>query len=196
MICKDCGKEEPLVGKRCKECKRKYDYDKSHKSYLKRKGLGTIKRYGEGICSVCHKKMTLNSPKQMTHKECVSGLSLVERDYNIYPKSKDGKTISYSMVESVMEIPKGYVVHHLDGNPFNNVYENFLVISVKDHAKLHSFLRRIRSAWLKSQVSKKENCWNTVIAQVTKTWLETTSVNVLKIPEIWQSAAEPLNYDK
>jgi hypothetical protein len=193
MKCRDCGKEKILVERnRCQECKFKYDYEKSHKSYLKRKNNGTLKKYGEGICSVCHKKMVLNKPNQMTHKECVKGLSLVKNDYNIYPRNKEGKTIAFGMVEELMEIQKGYVVHHLDGNPLNNTYDNFLVLSVKDHASLHSFLRKIRSVWLKDQISKNENCWKSIIAQETKTWLEITGVNVIKISEIWQSAAEPL----
>lgn len=37
-----------------------------------------------------------------------------------------------------------------------------------------------------------ENCWKTLIVPMTTTWLETTNVNVKKLWEIGQSAAEPL----
>lgn len=40
-----------------------------------------------------------------------------------------------------------------------------------------------------------ENCWNSLRDQLTKTWLETTGVNVIKIVDIGRSAAEPLNED-
>jgi hypothetical protein len=40
-----------------------------------------------------------------------------------------------------------------------------------------------------------ENCWNSLRGQLTTTWLEITSVNVIKIIDIGQSAAEPLNED-
>ncbi len=39
---------------------------------------------------------------------------------------------------------------------------------------------------------QNENCWNTLRVQMTTTWLETASVNVIKLSEIGQSAAESL----
>lgn len=38
-----------------------------------------------------------------------------------------------------------------------------------------------------------ENCWNILRGQLTTTWLETMNVNVIKITDIGQSAAESLN---
>jgi hypothetical protein len=40
-----------------------------------------------------------------------------------------------------------------------------------------------------------ENCWNILRDQLTTTWLEITDVKVIKITDIGQSAAEPLNED-
>ena len=40
-----------------------------------------------------------------------------------------------------------------------------------------------------------ENCWNILRDQLTTTWLETMNVKVIKITDIGQSAAEPLNED-
>ena len=34
-------------------------------------------------------------------------------------------------------IPKGYHIHHIDGNPLNNAIENLQCLSAKDHEKIH-----------------------------------------------------------
>ncbi len=58
---------------------------------------------------------------------------------------------------------------------------------------LHRFLEKNWSLLLKNNSSNLENCWNSLIVQLTTTWLETMNVKVLKITEIGRSAAEPLN---
>lgn len=37
-------------------------------------------------------------------------------------------------------IPEGYEVHHLDFDPTNNHIDNLIVLSKKDHIKLHKYL--------------------------------------------------------
>ena len=49
------------------------------------------------------------------------------------------------------------------------------------------------SLWLKNQGSNSEDCKKAFIAQETTAWLETAGVNVIKISEIRQPAAELLN---
>jgi len=44
----------------------------------------------------------------------------------------------------------------------------------------------------KSSNENGVNCWNNLIVPITTTWLETTNVKVIKIWEIGQSAAKPL----
>ena len=70
-----------------------------------------------------------------------------------------------------------------------------LIINRKNHAKLHRFLEKNWSLLLKNNSSNLENCWNILRDQLTTTWLETMSVKVIKIIDIGQSAAEPLNED-
>ena len=57
---------------------------------------------------------------------------------------------------------------------------------------VYTHLNKIRSLWLKDHKSMDENCWKLLREKETTTWLEITGVNVLKIPSIGQSAAEPL----
>lgn len=42
------------------------------------------------------------------------------------------------------EIPKGFVVHHIDLNPKNNDISNLALMSVAAHGKLHNILRKVQ----------------------------------------------------
>ncbi len=50
------------------------------------------------------------------------------------PKSYEYKKI---YEKEYGRIPKGYHIHHIDGNPFNNSIENLSCISPEDHKKIH-----------------------------------------------------------
>lgn len=41
----------------------------------------------------------------------------------------------------ITEIPKGWCVHHCDEDPYNNDFDNLVLLSVPDHARLHAALR-------------------------------------------------------
>ena len=41
------------------------------------------------------------------------------------------------------ELPKGYVVHHIDGNKKNNTIDNLAVMTVSGHSKLHSLMKNL-----------------------------------------------------
>lgn len=41
----------------------------------------------------------------------------------------------------ISEIPKGWCVHHCDENTYNNTFDNLVLLSVSDHARLHSALK-------------------------------------------------------
>lgn len=41
------------------------------------------------------------------------------------------------------QIPKGFVVHHIDGNTMNNDISNLALVSMGGHAKWHSMLRNL-----------------------------------------------------
>lgn len=41
-------------------------------------------------------------------------------------------------VENFGDIPEGFHVHHIDGNPWNNHPDNLIALSAEDHAKIHA----------------------------------------------------------
>ena len=43
----------------------------------------------------------------------------------------------YVWMEHYGEIPKGMIIHHIDGNKFNNSIENLKCITSSEHNKLH-----------------------------------------------------------
>lgn len=67
-----------------------------------------------------------------------------------YTRQKDGRYIgSYGKLlhRDVWthyngEIPKGYVIHHIDGNPSNNDISNLQLMTQSEHMKLHMPMRK------------------------------------------------------
>lgn len=70
-----------------------------------------------------------------------------------------------------------------------------MILNRRHHAKLHRILEKNWSLLSKDNNSNLENCWNILRDQLTTAYLETRSANVVKIVDIGQSAAEPLNTD-
>jgi hypothetical protein len=87
------------------------------------------------------------------------------------------------------------IVYHLDENPENNTLDNLSILNRKKHNSLHRFLQEQRFLYTKVYKDNSENCWDTLRDQLTTTWFEKTNVKVIKITDIGQSAAEPLNED-
>lgn len=48
----------------------------------------------------------------------------------------------YCLYNKITEIPKGYCIHHIDLDITNNDIKNLLFLSMSEHSKLHSRLRR------------------------------------------------------
>lgn len=67
------------------------------------------------------------------------------------------------------------------------------ILITSNHAKLHRILERNWSLLSKDNNSNLENCWDILRGQLTTAYLETRGANVIKITDIGQSAAEPLN---
>jgi hypothetical protein len=57
-----------------------------------------------------------------------------------YLQAKSGKIIrehTKVLKDNGIEVPKGFVVHHKDGNKSNNSLSNLQVLSNREHTKLH-----------------------------------------------------------
>lgn len=192
-VCELCGTKIEN-GKFCNECKKakKREYAKQHYKENKENGV-TKKRYGIGVCPFCGETFIKNRPNQITHLKCKRFHKTVE-NYNAVKRDKKGIPIGRSIVLNLgFKLISSIVVHHLDENPDNNNLNNLLILSVANHAKLHRFLEKNWSLLSKDNNSNLENCWNILRGQLTTAWLEMMSANVIKITDIGQSAAEPLN---
>lgn len=190
QMCIDCNVNVSIERKRCVDCVKIHNRERVKKYYNKNKP-----RYGLIICDICGEKMIKNRPEQTNHGKCRVRHKTVEH-YNKVKRDKTGNTIARQMIIDLgFELKRNLVIHHLDENPNNNKLSNFWIISSKNHASLHRFLEKQWSLLKKLNSSNLENCWNNLRDQLTKTWLETTGVNVIKITDIGQSAAEILNED-
>jgi hypothetical protein len=179
-ICIDCGKNEVVERRRCKECAKEFNRKRA-KEYYKKHGHSN---YGVGTCPVCGKEMILWKKNQIAHLKC-RYKNLVDYNNEI-PRDKKGRSLARSIVlEHDIEIPNNYIVHHVDENPFNNEPSNLWLIPRSAHNSFHRKLQIQRSLWLKNHSSNNENCWKAVRDHITTAWLETTSVNVIKICDIW-----------
>lgn len=184
----DCGTLGVSERNRCEHCAKIYNRERM-KNYYKKNG-GNRKRYGKGICVVCGEEFTKNNPDQIKHGKCRLNNNY---NYNCVPRDTKGGTIARKMILDLGINLKGYRVHHIDCNPLNNTYSNFMIISLNLHSGLHRYLDKKWSLWLKDHNSNSENCWETLIAYHTTTYLETKNVKVEKIDKIGQSASEPLS---
>lgn len=197
-FCEQCGKKLTNERRICADCKKlnKRIYAKKH--YAVNKQIGRLpKRYGTTKCVLCGKEIIKNRRNQEICYECfIKHHHKSVDDYNKVKRSKNSNTLARQMMLDLGLCLNSHLhVHHIDENPDNNSLENFLILSDRNHAKLHRFLEKNWSLLLKDKSSNLENCWNTLRGQLTTTWLETMNVKVLKITEIGQSAAEPLNND-
>lgn len=170
---------------------KKREYARKHYQDNKLKGI-VKKRYGIGICPYCGEEFIKNRPDQITHRKCVHIHKTVD-NYNDVKRSNKGNTIGRQTILNLgFILTKNIVVHHLDENTDNNKLSNLLILNRKNHASLHRFLEKNWSLLSKDNNSNLENCWNNLRGQLTTAWLETMSANVIKIVDIGQSAAEPL----
>ena len=68
---------------------------------------------------------------------------------------------AWCLILNIPEIPKGYVVHHLDENKRNNDINNLSLMSITAHNRIHS-----HEAWNKGITAETSDVWkNAVIKQ-------------------------------
>lgn len=187
-LCIDCKVNVSVERRRCKDCVKIFNRERVKKYHKRDKP-----RYGIIACDVCGEKLIKGRPNQTTHGKCRFTYKTID-NYNNAPRAKNGNTIARDMVSKLgFKLNYNFVVHHVDENPNNNILNNFWILPRSLHTKYHRFLQKQWSLLKKLNSSNLENCWNNLRDQLTTTWLETMGVNVIKITDIGQSAAEPLN---
>ena len=194
-LCIECGKKPRVKGRRF--CNRCY-LDRRKSSYHKNGGNDSKKRYGTGTCQRCGKEIKLNSKDQKWCLSCFKKISRIGSNAtNNYENAKGGGYcwMHRRIAEEVLgrKLKTNEVVHHVDLDPDNNKLSNLMIMSRSMHGRLHAYIRAQGALLEKSSSEQNENCWDTLIAPMTTTWLETAGVKVIKLWEIGQSAAEPLN---
>lgn len=190
-ICIDCGKLGVQERRRCKDCAKEFNRLRAKKRH---EIFGRSFIIGE--CEWCRKELKKYRKEQKYHSQCFNEARLNSGNdyYDATPRDKRGMTVGRRFVLDLgIQIPKGYVVHHVDMNPKNNVPINLWLMTRSSHAKLHRHLERHWSSFLKENDSNFVNCWDTLRDHLTTAWLETASVKVIKISDIGQSAAKPLS---
>lgn len=183
--CIDCGSLQVVERRRCKECAQILNRERV-KQYHKKDKI----RYGIVNCSICGEKLIKGRPNQVAHGRCRR--KTVE-NYNNVTRVFTNTIGRQTILNLRFKLTPKMVIHHVNENPEDNRLMNLWIISRSNHNSLHRFLQQNWSLFLKENGSNSENCWNNLRDQLTTTWLETTSVNVIKITDIGQSAAEPLN---
>lgn len=195
--CTICGEVEISDrSKYCSNCKKSRKREYAKEKYAKNKENGILlKRYGTAICPICGKTFTKNRPDQVFDYNCyLANRHKTVENYNEVVRSSKANTLGrQTILDLGFRLDTNLCIHHIDEDPSNNHLNNLMIISKSNHAKLHRFLENEWSLLLKSNSSNLENCWNILRGQLTTTWLETVGVNVIKIIDIGQSAAEPLN---
>lgn len=193
LICKECGLERELGRKLCRPCNLKRLRVFSKESHeINGRYMYTLN------CVACNAEFSGSRKTQKLCKECFDSkqdFRAETKATNAYSWKLKGKLHEHRFkAEEVLgrKLQTNEVVHHVDCDSKNNELENLMVMTRSSHGKLHLFLDLQRVIWEKSQNENHGNCWNTLIVPITTTWLETTSVKVIKIWEIGQSAAEPL----
>ena len=185
------------------ECEKGRRYCREH--YLERQrtlGRARYAKHGrfsyDKVCEVCGKTIKACRKDQRFCLDCYNQVrSLGSSGGNNYENAGGGgycwkhRRIAENLLQR--KLTTNEVVHHINCDPTDNSLENLIVISRGKHASLHNYLRMQGALLLKSDKENFENCWKSLIAPMTTTWLETANVKVIKLWEIGQSAAEPLS---
>lgn len=176
-ICIDCNKEfNNLKKNRCTECYKKYNRKRVKKYFNENKD----RIYKKGICPICKKEMTIWRDDQLAHRNCKA---FTQGDYNKFLNKSEFKTHGRKFVEDLgIDIPKGYVVHHIDENPMNNSYENLIICSLKHHNQLHQKFNKQRTILLRDfENCDVEELFKPYRKSITESWVKENKNEIILV---------------
>src|SRR5258708_1998082 len=135
-------------------------YNRSHKTIKKIwQTTYTSNQFKERTSRLCrlHKigtrnpmfgKIGLEHHSAIEKEETKSGYIIVFAPIWYQGKLDGNKTyehiISYCEHNGISQLPEGQVVHHLDENKQNNKPDNLILLSIADHRRLHSWLKKVQ----------------------------------------------------
>lgn len=177
-------------------CHRHY-LDRRIELYNTRKesGLPTRKAIHR-VCKICGMEYTVTNNRRLVNycRDCTNKIS------NFCPSNVNGGSdYVYSKHEysvSVLEhrclatkvigrkLSKNDIVHHINGNPKDNSLSNLLVLSNKNHVRLHMYINEqlcIRS--YKEKLTMME-AWNKYSNLYTSKWIEDNKENCVRLNEV------------
>lgn len=164
VTCAECGKKEFVNPCRAKK------YVCCSTTCLGRYNSKRYNKKVELICPICGekyecKKSTINNHKTCGKKECRSKwlsktrvgsgngnyktVNSILKENNCKHIHDKSKTIYMHVVKenfnisSVKNLPKGYVIHHKDGNHENNAPENLILIDKSTHSLIHRYFGNV-----------------------------------------------------
>lgn len=105
-------------------------------------------KYFSKYCSMHDYRVYINGGESITHrsgrKVGVLVVSDAEHSYRYRQLTRDGKKYRrnrWVWEQAYGSIPHGHVIHHRDGNRFNDSLDNLECLSKEDHDKLHRVLK-------------------------------------------------------
>ena len=178
VVCAECGKKEYVSQSRAKK------YVCCSRNCL---GKYNSKRYNKKIeltCPICGKKYECKQSKLHEHRTCgdktcrhewlskvrsgkgnfrYKSINDILKEENTCKNHDKSKTLYLHVVkevlnlQSVTKLPKGYVIHHKDGDHNNNVPENLILLDKSTHALIHRLFGNILINALHSGRISKED---------------------------------------
>jgi hypothetical protein len=141
-LCLRCGTIK-VSRKYCKPCARIIKSERLKNRYNSLTKIEKRLRYkcGTSICTICKQPLIKTKKTQFYHVDCYKKLARY-KNYNEYDRDKNGSMVGRSMVDKVYSIPDGWQVHHIDCNPDNNTFTNFIVLDSVLHKRLHALIRK------------------------------------------------------
>lgn len=141
-ICIECGSKKSDKGDYCKKCSYKHRTRHSGLKYKKHKENPTSFKKGQIPWNKNTKgiiKPNKGSFKKGEHRSPSTEFkrfNLIKQKANTYQARKSIREY-YNKKWNELNLPENPEIHHIDGNIFNNNFNNLCVMSKKEHGNFH-----------------------------------------------------------